>query len=91
VGVVLNFSEAEVRQALQEIDRSQAALDRTISERNNYRGWQERTLRAENVYRASQDLFVLLDRYERSGLLLYSEILAANAAQTEVQQLRLAS
>ncbi len=91
MGIVLNFSEAEVRQALREIDRLHAALDRAVAERNNYRGWQERTLRAENVFRASQDLYVLLDRYERSGLLLYSEILAANAAQTEAECPLLAS
>lgn len=88
---MVQFSEAEVRSALWEVDRLQAALDRAQADQHNYKTWQERTVRAENVYRASHDLFVMLDRLERSGLLLYSEILAANAAKDNLEQNRIAS
>jgi hypothetical protein len=87
----MEFSEADVRAALWDISRAQGALDRAIAERHNWTTWQERTTRAQAVARASDELFALLDKHERSGLSIYMEVMATHAATKEGDQVKKAS
>ena len=81
----------ECRQSMQEVDRLKAVVDRTMADLNRWTTLQERVVRAEAHYRAMEHYFRLLDRLERSGVLLYSEIFAAYTTQQGTDQEQKAS